>query len=115
MRNQVQLIGRLGANPTVKVLDNETKLATFSIAVTTAFKKRSGEKVSNVQWYTVSAWNSLAEAAEKFLHKGTQVNISGKLNIRTFINRAGMKYTVTEIVANNLFVPQTELSLTEVA
>ncbi len=114
-KNQVQIAGRLGTNPTIKLLGNEKKLAKFSVAVYSPFKKRSGEKVSNIVWYSVTAWGELADRAEELLHKGSQVTVSGTINFRTFMNKAGVRQTLTEITAEELSVPQLELELPQVA
>jgi single-strand DNA-binding protein len=104
MKNHVQLIGRLGANPEVKVLENGTKLARFTVAVTETYTTKAGEKVNDVQWHSIIAWNNLANIAERLLQKGTQVTIDGKLLKRVYTNKDGLKLSVTEIVANELFV-----------
>lgn len=104
IKNHVQLIGRLGANPEVKVLENGNKLARFNIAVSETYKTKNGEKVTDVQWHSIVAWGNLAGIAEKILQKGTQVTIDGKLFNRSYINKEGEKRSSTEIVANELFV-----------
>jgi single-strand DNA-binding protein len=104
IKNHVQLIGRLGANPEVKILDNGTKLARFSVAVTETYTTKKGEKVNDVQWHSIVAWGSLANIAERLLFKGTQVTIDGKLFNRTYTSKEGVKRNVTEIIANELFV-----------
>ena len=104
MKNHVQLIGRLGANPEVRILDNGTKLARFAIAVTETYTTKKGEKVNDVQWHSIVAWGSLANVAERLLFKGTQVTVDGRLFNRSFVAKDGQKRQVTEIVANELFV-----------
>ncbi len=106
IRNHVQLIGRLGANPEVKVLENGTKLAKFNLAVTETYTTKTGEKVSDVQWHAIVAWGPLATVAERILQKGTQVTVDGKLFNRSYTNKEGLKRSSTEIVANELFVLQ---------
>ena len=104
IKNHVQLLGRLGANPEVKILDNGSKLARFNIAVTETYTSKNGEKVNNVQWHSIVAWGSLANIAERILQKGVQVTIDGKLFNRNYINKSGLKQNSTEIIANELFV-----------
>ena len=104
IKNHDQLIGRLGANPEVKILDNGSKLARFNIAVTETYTSKNGEKVNNVQWHSIVAWGSLANIAERILQKGVQVTIDGKLFNRNYINKSGLKQNSTEIIANELFV-----------
>ena len=104
IQNHVQLVGRLSANPEVKILENGSKLARFAIAINETFTNKKGEKVTNTQWHTITAWGSLANVAERILYKGTKVTIDGKLFNRNYIGKDGSKKTSTEIVANELFV-----------
>jgi len=104
IKNHVQLVGRLGANPEVKILDNGSKLARFSIAVTESYTNKNGDKISDVQWHNIIAWNNLASIAEKILAKGTQVTVDGKLFKRSYTSKDGSERTATDIVANELFV-----------
>jgi len=104
IKNHVQLIGRLGSDPQVKILDNGTKLARFTIAINETYTTKKGEKVSDTQWHNIVAWGNLAGIAERILHKGTQVTIDGKLFNRSFTNKEGVKRTSTEIIANEFFV-----------
>jgi len=106
IKNNVQLIGRLGANPEVKILENGTKLARFSIAVTQTYATKNGEKVNDVQWHPVVAWGNLATIAERLLYKGTEVTVDGKLFKRSYTGKDGIKRNSTEIIANELFVFQ---------
>src|SRR5688572_3522631 len=104
IKNHVQLVGRLGANPEIKILENGNKLARFSIAVTESYTTKAGEKITDVQWHSIVAWNNLAGIAEKILAKGTQVTVDGKLFKRNYTGKDGSKRSSTEIVANELFV-----------
>lgn len=106
IKNHVQLVGRLGANPEVKILDNGNKLARFSIAVTETFTTKKGEKVTDVQWHSIVAWGNLAAIAERILQKGMQVTVDGKLFNRSYTNREGIKLTSTEIVAKEFLTFQ---------
>jgi len=103
-KNHVQLVGRLGANPEVKIFDNGNKLARFSIAVSQTYTTKGGEKVTDVQWHPVVAWGEMATVAEHILQKGTQVTVDGRLFNRSYTAKDGTKRTSTEIVANELFV-----------
>src|SRR4051812_9074260 len=104
IKNHVQLVGRLSANPEVRILDNGSKLARFAVAINEIYTNKKGEKVTNTQWHTITAWGSLANLAERILHKGTQVTIDGKLFNRTYTGKDGLKRTSTEVIANELFV-----------
>ena len=79
LRNKVQLIGNLGNNPEVKSLDGGKKLAKFSIATNERYKSAKGEKVTETQWHNLIAWGKTAEIVEKYLTKGKEVAIEGKL------------------------------------
>lgn len=104
IKNHVQLVGRLGANPEVKLLDNGNKLARFNIAVTETYTNKQGEKVKDIQWHAVVAWGKLADIATRILSKGAQVTVDGKLFKRSYVTKEGVKRSNTEIVANELFV-----------
>ena len=104
IKNHVQLIGRLGAKPEVKVLESGKKLVRFQLAVNERYTAANGEKVNKVQWHSIVAWGHLAGIAEKLLQKGTQVTIDGKLESHRYINKAGENRTSVEIVAQELFV-----------
>lgn len=104
IKNHVQLVGRLGSAPEVKILDNGNKLARFAIAINEVYTNKQGEKVNNTQWHNIITWGSLANIAERILHKGTEVTIDGRLLNRTYTDKQGNKRTNTEIIANELFV-----------
>ncbi len=104
IKNHVQLVGRLGSAPEVKILDNGNKLARFAIAINEVYTNKQGEKISNTQWHNIITWGSLANIAERLLQKGTEVTIDGRLLNRTYTDKAGIKRTNTEIIANELFV-----------
>ncbi len=104
IKNNVQLIGHLGANPEVKVMDNGSKLARFAVAINETYINKKGDKVTNTQWHNVIAWGNLAGIAETILHKGSRVTIDGKLISRTYIDKQGVKRTSVEIMANELLV-----------
>ncbi|HMF70067.1 MAG TPA: single-stranded DNA-binding protein [Flavitalea sp.] len=99
LRNSVQLIGRLGKDPDVKDF-NEKKKASFSIATTDTYKNQKGEKVEDTQWHNVVIWGKLAGIAEKYLKKGNEVAIEGKLIHRVYETN-GEKRFVTEINVND--------------
>jgi single-strand DNA-binding protein len=100
LRNSVQLIGRLGKDPDVKDF-NEKKKASFSIATTDSYKNQKGEKVEDTQWHNVVIWGKLAGIAEKYLKKGNEVAIEGKLIHRVY-EANGEKRFMTEINVNDL-------------
>lgn len=101
LRNSVQLIGRLGKDPEVKVF-GEKKKATFSIATSDSYKNQKGEKVEDTQWHNVVIWGKLAGIAEKYLKKGAEVAIEGKLVHRIYETDKGEKKFFTEVSVNDL-------------
>jgi single-strand DNA-binding protein len=104
LRNKVQLIGNLGSNPEIITLDSGKKLAKFSIATNETYKNAQGEKVTDTQWHNVVVWNKTAEIAEKYLEKGKEVAVEGKLTTRSYDDKDGNKRYVTEIVVNELLL-----------
>jgi single-strand DNA-binding protein len=102
LRNSVTLIGRLGKDPEVKVYGDKKK-ATFSIATTDSYKNQKGEKVEDTQWHNLVVWGSLAGVAEKFLKKGQEVCVEGKLVHRNYESNGEKKY-FTEINVNDLLM-----------
>jgi len=104
LRNKVQLIGNLGNDPEMVVLENGNKLAKFSIATNETYKNASGEKVTDTQWHNVVAWGKVAEIAENFLVKGKEVAIEGKLVSRSYETKEGKKRYITEIKCHELLM-----------
>jgi len=104
LKNKVQLIGNLGGKPEVKNTENGKKLAQFSIATSESYRNAQGEKVTETQWHRVIAWGKLAEIAEKFLDKGKEVAIEGKLVNRSYNDKDGNKKYITEIQLNELLM-----------
>ncbi len=104
LRNKVQLIGHLGNNPEIITLESGKKLAKFSIATNETYKNAQGEKVKNTEWHNVIAWNKTAEIIEKYLEKGSEIAIEGKLTSRSYDDKDGNKRYVTEVVCNELLM-----------
>ncbi len=100
LRNSVQLIGRLGKDPEVKDY-NEKKKASFSIATTDVYKNQKGEKVEDTQWHNLVVWGKLAGIVEKYLKKGNEVAVEGRLVHRVYESK-GQKQFITEISVNDL-------------
>ena len=104
LRNKVQLIGNLGNDPEIITLDSGKKLAKISIATNETYKNAEGEKVTDTQWHNVVAWNKTAEIIEKYLVKGNEVAIEGKLTNRSYEDKDGTKKYITEIVCSELLM-----------
>jgi single-strand DNA-binding protein len=95
LKNKVQLIGNLGNNPEVKTLDGGKKMARFSA---------KGEKIVETQWHNLIAWGKVAEIVEKYLQKGSEVALEGKLINRSYNDKEGNKKYVTEVQVNELLM-----------
>jgi single-strand DNA-binding protein len=104
LRNQVQLIGRLGADPEVKSLNSGTKVAHFSLATSDFYKDKEGNKVEDTQWHRIVAWNGNATFSEKYLKKGMEIMISGKLVYGSFEDKSGVKRYTTDIVCHDILI-----------
>lgn len=96
------LVGNLGKDPEVRHLDNGRAVANFSIATSETYKNKAGEKVTNTEWHNVVLWTPLAEIAERFLKKGNQVYIEGKLTTRSWDDQEGNKRYTTEVVGREM-------------
>jgi single-strand DNA-binding protein len=104
LRNKVQLIGHLGMNPEIKVIDSGNKLAKMSIATNESYKNAKGELVKETQWHNLIAWGKTADIIEKYLKKGSEVAIEGKLINRTYTDKDGIKRYSTEIQVNEVLL-----------
>jgi single-strand DNA-binding protein len=104
MKNKVQLIGHLGANPEIKVFDETKKLAQLSFAVNDGFKNAQGEWQEDTQWFNLVAWSKLADYAEKNLLKGQELAVEGRLVNNTYTDKQDVKRSVTEIVLNEILL-----------
>ena len=107
--NKVMLIGNVGNDPEVRYLESNpqnpqanAKLASFRLATTERYRDRSGELRENTEWHSIVVWRNNADVVEKFVHKGSQVYIEGKLRTRQWTDQTGNKRYTTEIVADNL-------------
>lgn len=104
LNNNVRLIGRLGMDPEVKELNSGKKLAKFSIATSDTYKDEEGKRVSDTQWHNLVVWGKQAEIAGKYLKKGSEVAVDGKLTSRSYTDKEGVKRYVTEIVINEFLM-----------
>ena len=107
--NKVMLIGNVGNDPEVRYLESNpqnpsanAKVASFRLATTERFRDRSGELRENTEWHNIVVWRNNADVVEKFVHKGSQVYIEGKLRTRQWTDQTGNKRYTTEVVADNL-------------
>ena len=100
--NKVLLIGNVGKDPEVRHLENGSMVARFSLATTEKFKDKNGEFQEQTEWHNVVCWRSLAERIEKYVKKGSQLFIEGKIRTGSWEDKTGqIRYTV-EIIADNI-------------
>ena len=100
--NKVILVGNLGKDPELRYTPSGAAVANFSLATTERYKDRDGNQKENVEWHNIVAWRQLAEICGKYLVKGKQVYIEGKLQTRSYDDRDGNKRYITEIVADQM-------------
>ena len=101
--NQVILLGRCGRDPEVRTVgQNNSKVAQFSLCTGGKYQTKDGREVDDTAWHNIVAWRNLAETAEKYIRKGSQVFIIGHLSYREYTDNAGNKKYVTDIVADKI-------------
>lgn len=98
------LIGNLGKDPEIVLLEGNIKVAKFSLATTESYKDDTGQSHSMTEWHSVILWRSLAELAEKHMHKGSTIYVSGKIKTRTYNDKQGNKQSVTEIIGDEVIL-----------
>lgn len=104
LRNSVRLIGNLGAAPEVKILEKGNKVARINMATNETYTNAQGEKVTETNWHNLVAWGKTAEIAEKYLAKGSEVAIEGKLTSRSYNDKDGVKKYITEVVVHEILM-----------
>ncbi|WP_276363257.1 single-stranded DNA-binding protein [Daejeonella sp. H1SJ63] len=102
LRNSVRLMGFLGNDPEVKTINDKKKVARVSIATNESYKNDKGEKIEETQWHNLVLWDRLANLAENYLHKGSEVSIEGKLSNRSYTDKEGVKRYITEVLVNDV-------------
>lgn len=104
LKNKVQLIGNLGNAPEVRTLESGKKMARFSIATNESYRNAKGERMTETQWHNLVAWGKVAELVEKYLVKGKEVMIEGKLINRSYNDKDGNKKYICEVQVNELLM-----------
>jgi single-strand DNA-binding protein len=104
LRNSVSLIGNTGKDPEVLVTDAGKKVAKFSLATNESYTNKSGEKVTETQWHNIVAWGKTADIVEKYLSKGKEVGVRGKLTYGSYETKEGEKRYFTEVVCDELLL-----------
>lgn len=104
LKNKVQLIGNLGANPDIRTTEAGKKWARLNMATSDNYRNAQGEKVTDTQWHNIIAWGKNAELAEKYLVKGSNLAIEGKLVSRSYTDKSGVKKYITEVQVNEILL-----------
>ena len=104
LRNKVQLIGNLGNDPEIITLESGKKLAKFSLATNENYKDKDGQKQTKTDWHNVVAWNKTVDIIEKYVSKGKEIAIEGKLSTRRYEDKEGQKRYTTEVIINELLL-----------
>ena len=100
--NKVILIGNLGRDPELKMTPSGQALCRFSIATTESWKDSQGQRQSKTEWHNIVVWGKQAEVAEKYLRKGSQVMVEGRIQYREYQDQQGNKKTATDIRLDNM-------------
>lgn len=100
--NKVILIGNVGKDPEVRHLETGIAVASFTLATTERYKNRNGELQDQTEWHNIVCWRNLAELSEKYIKKGAQIFVEGKIRTRSWADQTGAKRYTTEIVADNI-------------
>src|SRR5210317_39279 len=95
--NKVILVGNVGKDPETRYLDELTAITKFPLATSETYKNKAGDRVSNTEWHNVVLWMGLAQVAEKYVKKGTQIYIEGRVKTRSYDDAAGNREYITEI------------------
>lgn len=104
LTNRVTLLGNLGQDPEMKLLESGKKVTRFTLATTDHYKNSEGQKVSETTWHNIVAWNGLADLAAKYLKKGSQTAVEGKIVYRSYENKNDVTKFITEIVIHDLLI-----------
>ena len=104
LRNKAQLIGHVGQEPEIKTFEGGKKLANFTLATNETYKNDKGEKVEETQWHRLVAWGKTADIIEKYVIKGKEIAIEGKLTHRSYDDKNGEKRYVTEVVVTEVLL-----------
>ena len=100
--NKVILVGNVGKDPETRYLEGGTAVCSFPLATSETYRNRDGEKITNTEWHNIVLWRGLAEVAEKYVKKGSQLFIEGRIRTRSWDDRDGNKRYTTEIVGDNM-------------
>lgn len=102
LRNRVQLIGRLGQDPEIRTLEGGKRVARFSMATNENYRNAEGARIEETTWHSIVAWNGLADLSSRFLAKGREVCLEGRIAYRSYTDKNGVQKNTTEIIATDL-------------
>jgi len=102
LTNKVTLIGNLGMDPETKTTETGKKVTHFTLATNDGYKGADGQRVKETTWHNIVAWNGLSDIAGKYLKKGREVAVEGRIVYRTYEDKKGVTKNITEIVLNDL-------------
>ena len=100
--NKAILVGNLGKDPELRYTPSGTAVCTFTLATSERFKNKQGEQQDRTEWHNIVVWAGLAEICGKYLTKGKQVYIEGRIQNRSYDDRDGNKRYISEVVANEM-------------
>ncbi len=104
LKNKIQLIGRLGQDPEIINLESGKKLVRFSLAVNSGYRDAKGNRIEKTDWFSITNWDKKADFVEKYLYKGKEVAVEGKLSTRTYETDTGEKRYTIEIISNEILL-----------
>jgi len=104
LRNSVRLIGHIGKDPETKEFESGKKVARFTLATDEVYKNAKGERVKDTVWHNLVIWGKTATVAEKYLEKGDEIAIEGRLTSRSYTTKEGEKKYITEIIVGELLM-----------
>lgn len=102
MVNKVILIGNVGKDPIVRNINDNTPVASFTLATNEVYKDSQGNLQKNTEWHNIVAWRNLAQLAEKYIRKGSQIYVEGRLKSRTYTDKDNQQRTIVEILADKI-------------
>lgn len=100
--NKVILVGNVGKDPETRYLEGGAAVSKFPLATSEVYKNKNGEKITNTEWHNIVLWRGLAEVAEKYVKKGTQLFIEGRIRTRSYSDKDGNTRYITEIIGDNM-------------
>lgn len=100
--NKAILIGNLGKDPETRTIESGRKVANFPLATTETYKDRNGDRVEQTEWHNVVFWGPIADVIEKYLKKGSQIYVEGKIRTRSYEDKEGNKKYITEILGDKM-------------